>query len=176
VPSGVQPGLHYHLDVAATVVDLAGARQPRAWDGRSLRADLEAGRPAPGRDQLVLTQGAWSCQRALRWGDHLYLRTVHDGFHPHWEPEMLFDLAADPHEQTDLADAQPERVADARARLDAWVAEQLDRSYVDRDPLDTILAEGGPCHVQGHLLPYLERLRATGRSHWADVLEARHVG
>ena len=36
--------------------------------------------------------------------DHLYLRTLHDGFHPHWPDEMLFDLQADPHEQVNLVD------------------------------------------------------------------------
>ena len=32
----VNKGLHYHLDIAATVVDLAGLRIPRHWDGLSL--------------------------------------------------------------------------------------------------------------------------------------------
>jgi arylsulfatase A-like enzyme len=78
LPGGVQPGLHYHLDVAATVCDLAGSALPDSWDGRSFRAHLEAGTSAPGRDHLVLTQGAWTCQRGVRVGDHLYLRTQHD--------------------------------------------------------------------------------------------------
>ena len=48
---------------------------------------------ALGRDHLVLSQGAWSCQRGVRFGDHLYLRTWHDGYHGHWADEMLFDVA-----------------------------------------------------------------------------------
>ena len=173
--AGVQPGLHYHLDVAATVVDLLDGQRPGDWDGVSVRGDLEAGRPAPGREHLVLTQGAWTCQRGLRTGDHLYLRTLHDGFHPHWGDEMLFDVARDPHEQDDLLDREPAVAAAARATLDEWVAVQLDRSFVDVDPLTTILAEGGPCHVQGHLPAYLDRLRATGRDRWATQL-ARSAG
>ena len=42
------------------------------------------------------------------------------------------------------------------------------------DPLDVVLTEGGPWHVRGRLLEYAERLRATGRGQWADVLLARH--
>jgi hypothetical protein len=42
-----------------------------------------------------------------------------------------------------------------------------------RDPLWTVLAEGGPAHVRGQLPAYLQRLRRTGRAHWADRLEAR---
>ena len=56
-----------------------------------------------GRDHLVLSQGAWTCQRGVRFGRHLYLRTFHDGFHAAWPDEMLFDLVADPHEEDDLA-------------------------------------------------------------------------
>ncbi len=36
-------------------------------------------------------------------------------------------------------------------------------------------AEGGPLHTRGHLPAYVDRLRATGRSHWADVLLERHA-
>jgi choline-sulfatase len=42
------------------------------------------------------------------------------------------------------------------------------------DPMDTVLAEGGPFHIRGHLPAYLERLEQTGRSQWIDVLKDRH--
>ena len=58
--------------------------------------------------------------------------------------------------------------------LDAWTAEQLEQALGDLgDPMEIVLDEGGPLHVRGHLPAYLERLRATGRSQWADVLVAR---
>ena len=37
-----------------------------------------------------------------------------------------------------------------------------------------VLDEGGPLHSRGQLPAYLTRLRATGREHWADHLEAAH--
>ncbi len=170
----VDDGLHYHLDVAATVVDLAGLAVPeRQWDGRSIRGALESGGMS-GRDHLVLSQGAWSCQRAVRWDDHLYLRTWHDGYHPHWADEMLFDIAADPHEQHDLAPDQTGVAATGRSILDTWTAEQLERSLSPVDPMEIVLAEGGPYHTRRHLPGYLNRLRDTGRSDWADVLVERH--
>lgn len=178
LPAGRQDGLHYHLDLAATVADLAGGRLPRHWDGRSIRADLETGSAAAGRDHLVLSQGAWTCQRAVRRADHLYLRTWHDGYHAAWPEEMLFDVARDPHEQHDLA-AAPDpgavRVLETcRALLGDWTSEQVARSYAPRDPMETILAEGGPFHVRGHLPAYLERLEETGRGHWIPAIRARH--
>lgn len=167
-------GLHYHLDLAATTLDLAGIEVPSHWwSGESAKPALLEGTDA-GRSALCLSQGAWSCQRGVRWGDHLYLRTFHDGYHPHWDPEMLFDVVSDPHETTDLRALEPAKIGEAAAMLDEWTAEQVARSLGDLgDPMDIVLAEGGPHHVRGHLPAYLERLRETGRSHWADVLRDR---
>lgn len=167
VPAQVHTGLQYHLDVAATVLELAGLAVPPSWDGRPV--DLGGA----GRQALFLTQGAWACQRGVRWGDHLYLRTWHDGYHGHWQDEMLFDVAADPHETTDLAPDRAALVEEASGMLAEWTAAQLERSVVAVDPLDVVRSEG-PCHVRHHLPAYLERLRATGRGRWADVLVERH--
>ncbi len=162
--------------MTATIVDLVAGAVPGHWDGRSSREDIEAGRDADGREFLVIGQGAWTCQRAVRTGDHLYLRTYHDGLHAAWPDEMLFDLAADPHEQDDLAPTESGRVAEARQILDSWTKEQMARSLVEVDPLETTIREGGPLHVRGALGEYSERLRRTGRSHWADALEAGDGG
>lgn len=174
---GIEPrvyeGLHYHLDLAATVVDLAEIPVPLGWDGRSVRGALES-RTETGRDHLVLSQGAWSAQRGVRWGDHLYLKTWHDGYHAHWSDEMLFDLVADPHEQDERSATSPEVTAEGRGILEAWTAEQMGRSLSPVDPMEIVLEEGGPYHCRRHLPAYLERLRETGRSEGADLLVGRH--
>lgn len=169
----VEPGLHYHLDVAATVVELAGGHLPdEGWDGEPFTAALRDGN-AHGRDHLVLSQGAWACQRGVRFDDHLYLRTWHDGYHC-WPDEMLFDIGEDPHETSDLASASPTEVGKGRDLLARWTAEQLATTPDGVDPMETVLAEGGPYHVRGHLPAYLERLRATDRGEWADVLAEKY--
>jgi len=175
---GVEPrrysGLHYHLDVAATIVELAQIAVPvNWWSGEPFKAALVDGIEA-GREALVLSQGAWSCQRGVRFGDHLYLKTWHDGYHPHWNEEMLFNVSTDPHEVNDLASTETGVVSDARTILEQWTAEQLDIALGDqRDPMQIVLDEGGPFHVRGHLPDYLERLRLTGRGAWADVMAER---
>jgi choline-sulfatase len=163
----VHDGLQYHLDIAATTLELAGLAVPRNWDGEV----VELG--GPGRDALFLSQGAWACQRGVRWGEHLYLRTWHDGYHPHWRDEMVFDVAGDPHETTDLAESVPDTAKEGAALLEEWTAHQLERSGLE-DPLDTVRREGGPYHVRRHLRPYLDRLCDTGRRDWADALAACH--
>lgn len=170
----VDDALHYHLDVAATLVDLAGIPLPFGgwWDGEPFTAALCAG-SSEGRDHLVVSQGAWTCQRGVRFRDHLYLRTWHDGYHA-WPDRMLFDVVADPHEQRDLHDAEPALAAEGARLLDDWHVDQMADAPALVDPLQIVLDEGGPYHVRGHLPAYLERLHATQRGRWADLLADRY--
>jgi arylsulfatase A-like enzyme len=167
VEPAVHEGLQYHLDVAATILELAGAQVPQNWDGSAITIN------GAGRDHVVVSQGAWSCQRGVRWDDYLFLRTWHDGYHGHWSEEMLFDVAQDPHETQDLRGTEPALAKEGLDLLERWTTQQLERTG-DVDPLDTVLSEGGPMHTRHQLPDYLPRLRATGRGHWADVLVDRH--
>ncbi len=172
----VDRALHYQVDMAATVLELAGGRVPSTWDGRSFANALREGRE-DGRDALVLSQAAWAVQRSVRFredaGEWLYVRTYHDAFHG-YPDEMLFELGADPHEQDDLSEQRPDVLARAAHMLETWHTEQMATSTTGVDPFDTVMDEGGGWHVRGHLTGYLERLRATGREDWADRLAARY--
>lgn len=173
---GIEPrvdsGLHYHLDLAATVVELSGGALPTdVWDGQSLATSLRKG-VDDGRDHLVITQGEWTCQRGVRFGNHMYLSTMHDGFHC-WPDEMLFDIVEDPHETNDLAAGgqDTDLVEQGRGLLSDWLEEQLGEHP---DPMLRVIDEGGPYHTRGHLPEYLERLEATGRGEWVPILRERH--
>ncbi|MGB9382142.1 sulfatase family protein, partial [Candidatus Binatus sp.] len=170
----VERGLHYQIDVAATVLALLGARVPSNWDGVGFADALRRGNQA-GREYLVLSQGAWTAQRAVRFGDYICIRTYHDGYHG-LPDVMLFDLKRDPHETRDLAGEQPDLTARALASLEEWHWRQMMRSTTGIDPLWTVLHEGGPWHVRGRLSEYLERLRETGRGEWADRIATAHAG
>lgn len=168
----VNRGLHYQIDAAAAILKLLGASVPRNWDGVSFAGDLRA-EGWPGRDYLVVSQGAWTAQRAVRFGDYIAIRSYHDGYHGF--PElMLFDLKQDRHETRDLAPEQPELAARAMAKLESWHTREMLRSEHAVDPLWTVLREGGPWHVRGELKEYLKRLRDTGRGEWADRLAATY--
>ena len=168
----VDPGLHYQVDLAATVLELLGATVPDDWDGISF-ADGLGRNQSRARDHLVLSHGAWTAQRAVRFADWLAIFTYHDGFHGFPEV-MMFDVVADPHEQHDMANSHPEIVAHAADLVDRWHADAMRRTNNGRDPLETVIREGGPWHVRGHLDRYVNRLRDTGRAEWADRLTAAH--
>jgi len=166
--------LHYQTDVAATIVELAGGREPPHWDGRSFAPALRAGR-SEGRDFLVVSQCAWSCMRAVRWDEYLFIRSYHTGL-KNYPARMLFNVAEDPHELADLARERPGVADRGQALLERWTAEMLASGDAAEDPLWTVMREGGPYHTRGRLEAYCGRLRATGRARQAEFLAAHPTG
>jgi hypothetical protein len=142
------------------------------WDGQSFASVLREGRDA-GRDYLVLSQCAHVAQRSVRFRDWLYVRTYHDGFHL-FDKEMLFNLAEDPYEQTNVAAQHRDVCREAVYYLNEWHDEMMLRSGDDRDPLWTVMKEGGPFHAKGYLPNYLRRLEETERADLAEALRRRH--
>jgi len=163
-PARVDTGLHYHLDFAAALIEMAGGKVPANWDGRALNHP---------RDYLVVSQGAWSCQRSVRFEDYLCIRSYHDGLH-NFPDVMLYDVKHDPHEQHDLAEKRPELVQRAMGLLDEWHGDMMRSASHPQDPMWTVLQEGGPLHTRGQLPAYLKRLRETGRAEWAEQLARKH--
>lgn len=162
---------HYNVDLSATLVELAGGEVPETWDGESFASSLRDGEDA-GRPYVVVSQGAWSCQRSVRWGDFLLIRTYHTGF-KNYPSLMLFNVAEDPHETRDLAEERPDLVGEGLRLLDRWVARHLRKSGRP-DPLFEVIAEGGPYHANDPAY-VIGRMRATGRDRYADWLE-KHGG
>lgn len=171
-PGSVDSRLHYQIDLLPTLAGMLKAPASDRWDGESYAANL-ATPDAAGRDFLVLSQMTWSCQRSVRWDNWILIRTYHAGFKD-FPPIMLFDVQADPFEQRDLAGDRPEIVAIGLALLEQWHAEQMACSPSPADPMQTVLREGGPYHTRELLGSYTAHLRATGRGHHADRLQAEY--
>lgn len=170
----IDRAMHYQLDLAPTVVELLGGESPAGWDGQSFAASIRSGQEQ-GRDYLVVSQCAWSCQRSVRFGPWLLIRTYHDGLKD-FPPVMLYNITDDPHETRDLAATCPQVADQGLALLERWTAEMMASSPSDADPLWTVIREGGPLHARGHLKAYAQRLRETGRAHHAETLLKRHPG
>jgi choline-sulfatase len=170
----VDEDFHYQIDLGPTLTELVGGEQRERWDGISFLPALTEGKSA-GRQYLVVSQCAWSCQRGVRFDKWIFIRTYHDGLKEF--PElMLFDIENDPHETTNLVDQRPEVVAKGLRLLDEWVAEQMVSSDSPVDPMWSVIHEGGPFHTRDdlNLDSYLEKLRNQDRNAAADRLERRY--
>ncbi len=164
--------LRYNIDLAPTVADLFGLKKAPVWDGESYAKTITEGESCP-RDYLVLSQMAHVCQRSVRFGDWIYMRTYHDGYH-NFPREMLFNIKEDFHETRNVAAEHPEICHQASHMLLDWFDEQMMKSDTGVDPMQTVLKEGGPFHTRGWLKYYCEHLRKTDRAEEADRLIARH--
>jgi choline-sulfatase len=158
------------------LIELLGGQVPTNWDGISF-AKAFSNHTEQGRSYLVTSQGAWSCQRGVRF-DHagepyICLRTYHDGY-KQLAQLMLYNLRIDPHEQTNLAESRPDLVTTAMGMLESWITGMMQSSLFDVDPLMTVMREDGPYHTRAQLPAYLQRLRETGRAHHATHLAKLH--
>ena len=170
----VDDELHYHIDLLPTMAELLGVSAKNSWDGKSYAQTIKTGAKS-GHDSLVLSQMAHVCQRSARFGDWLYIRTIHDGFHL-FEKEMLFNIKNDPHETTDVKSAHPELCEKGAKIILDWHEEMMLKSAYTEDPMWRVMREGGPFHARAQDLEnsrYLERLEATGRSEGAQILRTR---
>lgn len=164
--------LLYSLDAGATSLELAGIDVPPDWDGQSFAGNLVEGKSQTRRDYLVCSQMAWCAQRSARWDNYICIETYHDGYHD-YPQHMVFDLENDPHEQHDLASERPDLVAKGKEILHEWRTRMRETATHKTDPLDTVMAEGGPYHVRDDGPSYLERLRQTGRVNIAERFASR---
>jgi len=158
-------GLRYHLDLAATILDLAGA-DLEGWSGSSFSSFADGG-----RDRVFLSQGAWSLQRAVRWSSFIYVKSFHTGL-KHFPRHMLFDLGADPHETRNLASTRGDVVGEMSAAVDSWFGARAGECAYG-DPFSVVFDEGGPYHANersGTWGAYLERLEGSGRGAHAESL------
>jgi choline-sulfatase len=171
----VENSLHYNVDLLPTFCDMFGGEQHQRWDGQSFMNSLTKGTET-GRDSIVISQMAHVCQRSVRWGDWLYMRTWHDGYHL-FPREMLFNMKDDPYEQTDVADKYPDQLNEGARRLFNWHDEQMFTmpwGYMGDDPLWNIINEGGPMHAQIDTEARCEVLDKTERGHHVPETVNRH--
>jgi arylsulfatase len=129
---GDRGALAAHVDFVPTIAEIAGAKpmgKVRAQvEGRSLVPVLEDPAAAWPERTLFTHVGRWpkgadpetakyrACSvRTPRW----HLVSPDGAREPHW---MLFDVPADPGEQTDLVSGHPEVVRELSARYEVWWA------------------------------------------------------
>ena len=152
-----------HLDLAPTLAEWAGADLgPDELDGTSL-VPVMGGVNRPG-DVVAeyLAEGVTDPAVMIRRGRHKYVRCGDD-------PDQLFDLAADPHEQADLAGdaSSSELAASLREEADArWDLVGLRRRVIAsqrrRHEVSRALAVGA--HTPWDFQPWMDETRRFVRA------------
>lgn len=167
---------HYNLDILPTMASLFGLNHEDHWDGISYANTIipNTEKESPKRDSLILSQNAHVCQRSALFDGWLYMRTIHDGFHL-FDKEMLFNISEDPHETKDLKDQYPDLCARGAKYILDWQEDQMHKNPSLKDPMWTVMSEGGPFHTHTDLPKYIQRLKDTGRQDGARRLEEKYL-
>jgi choline-sulfatase len=106
-----------HLDLVATLFQLAGVRKPRGFSGRSM-VDLLNGKDPEWEDRALIESPGESLERSVRWalrrGNLKYM-------HVSDTERALFDVEADPGEKQNLIDSES-HAGEVDALRDLFVA------------------------------------------------------
>ncbi|MBY8991681.1 MAG: sulfatase [Candidatus Lokiarchaeota archaeon] len=160
--------LIYQTDMAATVLDGLGLEIPEFWDGKSILSHLDNNQDL-GRQYLTISQNAWSCQRTVRFDNWTLIKTYHTGL-KNFPEIMLFDYDKDFHMINNIADLKPDIVDKGLDFLKEWHIEMVKNTPNNKDPMETVLEEGGPYHTRDQLKNYLNRLKKSGREEMAEII------
>ena len=131
---GRVPHLVQHVDIAPTVLELAGLPTPAAMEGRSLVPYLSGESDGPIYDCLYTEECTWQAGWGIRTDGHKLIMARGPSLHQMPEVE-LYDLAADPDELHNIAPEHPETVRELGGRLEGWVADMMAKNGLDEDPL-----------------------------------------
>jgi arylsulfatase A-like enzyme len=131
VPAGVRRGVVSHVDLAPTLLGLAGLPEPvPGWQGVSLAQSVRGGGVPPEHAvamEVGVTPGVPTVpQHAIRDGRWKLITSLADSR----VADALYDLEVDPQERRNLAGAQPGLVAELRAKLEALAAESIEAAPI----------------------------------------------
>ncbi len=123
VPAGKRmSGFNRQQDLVPTLLELAGIETDIAFDGKSLMR-LVDGSVASYDSEFYITECTWMRKHGWRTPEWKLIVALEPDFH--FKPEVeLYNLIADPGENNNVAEAEPEIVAMLRARMDAWIAKR----------------------------------------------------
>ncbi len=121
VPAGKRVSGYSQLkDLTPTLLDLAGIDAPDEFDGHSL-VPMAQGREQTQATELYFTECTWMRKHGWRTPEWKLIVALEPDFH--FKPPIeLYDLRADPLENSNVAEANPDVIASLTAQMEAWIA------------------------------------------------------
>lgn len=127
------PGFVQNVDLAPTILDLIGIRDRDEMEGLSLLPAIMGTRDG-NYEEMYFSEATWQLKRAIRTERWKLIDSLEPD--PHGRPmQELFDLEADPNEQTNVIERYPDVAGDLQTRLRQWVARRLAETGRAVDPL-----------------------------------------
>lgn len=123
-----------HLDLAPTLLDMAGVAVPESMEGRSLWPMVTGQTDTGGWEQVVCCECTWQAKWALRTETTKFILSRDPDFH-NMPLRELYDLTSDPEENTNLIQERDHEALAMEAKLEAWIAEGLRKTGRTEDPL-----------------------------------------
>ncbi|MEA3344681.1 MAG: sulfatase [Chloroflexota bacterium] len=128
------PHLVQHIDIAPTILDIAGIPIPDSMEGESLVPYLNGERDEPLYPFLVTEE----CTRMMKWGlrtDRYKYILAREQDYLRGPMQELYDLQSDPHEMKDVAEEYPDVARELEDTLEGWIAEMMGKNGLTKDPL-----------------------------------------
>ncbi len=128
VPAGKRiSGYAQHYDLVPTMMELLGLETEIDFDGESLVPMMPLGRgPADvvsHRSEFYITECTWMRKHGWRTPEWKLIVALEPDFH-FKPPVELYNLVEDPHEDNNLAEAEPGVVDLLRGRMERWIAQR----------------------------------------------------
>lgn len=127
------PGFVQNVDLAPTLLELAGIRDQENMEGLSLLPALFGVRGG-NYPEMYFSEATWQVKRGLRTERWKLIDSIEPDRHGRPMQE-LFDLHMDPNEQRNIAEQRPEVVERLKGRLSVWVEKRLAETGQTEDPV-----------------------------------------
>lgn len=127
LPRGTRvSGFNQHKDLMPTLLQLARIKTDLKFDGQSLLR-LVQGRLSSFEPEFYITECTWMRKHGWRTPQWKLIVALEPDFHS-MPPLELYDLVADPREERNVADRNPEVVEALQRRMDSFISRREQRT------------------------------------------------
>ncbi len=169
VPAGVRvPGYSQHKDLVPTLMELMDLDPGLKFDGQSVMQMVRAEKENLDTE-FYITECTWMRKHGWRTPEWKLIVALEPDFH-FKPPVELYNLLADPDENNNVAEQEPEVVAFLRQRMDAFIAKR-EKEEGRTNPMLT----QGPWHGKMEIEAFESSQQAYDTLHIGDPKQAQKL-
>ena len=169
IPAGARVGgYNQHKDLVPTILELAEIESGVEFDGASMIPMVNHA-AAPFESEFYITECTWMRKHGWRTPEWKLIRALEPDFH--FKPMVeLYNLIEDPHENHNLADANPDIVAALGTRMQRWIEKREHETDME-NPMMT----QGDWHGHEGIGPFKTSQQAYDTLHIGDPGQAARM-